>query len=240
MRNYFSSPPSSNLMVVPPPRGNGKTTSKSLQKTSTLNTFVVRSPQKPPAPQPASKPRSRARSLNANSRMIIDLDSDKDDEDFAPPSEAPSDDEASVAESAIPTDDEIDPKEEESSEPEPIFARGSSSKTAAVTKKASGAAYKHHSQPKNCTLAIKPREGDLPPISDLQLIFDDIVSRVPAVTGLFGSRGGRKLRVATMCSGTESPLLALGLFGRSFQKMGLGKLEIQHVFSCEIEPYKQA
>jgi site-specific DNA-cytosine methylase len=43
-----------------------------------------------------------------------------------------------------------------------------------------------------------------------------------------------------MCSGTESPLLALGMFSKAIKERGLGHLEIEHVFSCEIEPYKQA
>ena len=40
----------------------------------------------------------------------------------------------------------------------------------------------------------------------------------------------RLLRVATICSGSEAPMIALEL-------MGLG---VEHVFSCEIEPFKQA
>ena len=55
-----------------------------------------------------------------------------------------------------------------------------------------------------------------------------------------GESKRRKLRVATMCSGTESPLLALGMFAKAIKARGLGNLEIDHVFSCEIEPYKQA
>ncbi|KAH9447633.1 hypothetical protein Pst134EB_021643 [Puccinia striiformis f. sp. tritici] len=51
--------------------------------------------------------------------------------------------------------------------------------------------------------------------------------------------GGRPLRVATMCSGTESPLLALGLIAESVKKLDKD-FRVQHVFSCEIEPFKQA
>lgn len=43
-----------------------------------------------------------------------------------------------------------------------------------------------------------------------------------------------------MCSGTESPLLALELIQKSIiEQHGLA-LEVEHVFSCEIEPFKQA
>jgi hypothetical protein len=51
---------------------------------------------------------------------------------------------------------------------------------------------------------------------------------------------GRKLRVATMCSGTESPVLALDMISKSLFKQCGVQLEMDHVFSCEIEPFKQA
>lgn len=94
--------------------------------------------------------------------------------------------------------------------------------------------------PKPCGLHIKPREGDLPPLSRLDLIFDDIISRPDQVRALMGPDKYRRLRVATMCSGTESPLLALEMFARAIKNRGWGTLEIEHVFSCEIEPFKQA
>lgn len=99
--------------------------------------------------------------------------------------------------------------------------------------------------PLNCELKIEPRDGQkypgLAPLHSLPTIFGDIVDRiVPHVSKLLGTRRARKLRVATMCSGTESPLLALQMFSRAIKERGLGRLEIDHVFSCEIEPYKQA
>ncbi|TGZ83578.1 hypothetical protein EX30DRAFT_327192 [Ascodesmis nigricans] len=100
---------------------------------------------------------------------------------------------------------------------------------------------KHKSIPKPCGIKIEPREGDLPPMSDLETIFLDILTRIPgALQDFMGPDKYRKLRVATMCSGTESPLLALNMFSRQIKKMGWGTLDIEHVFSCEIEPYKQA
>ncbi|KAI5788500.1 hypothetical protein EDC01DRAFT_169203 [Geopyxis carbonaria] len=93
---------------------------------------------------------------------------------------------------------------------------------------------------KDCGLHIEEREGDLAPMSSLDLIFDDIISRVKAIEDFMGPKKYRKLRVATMCSGTESPLLALNMFSKAIKARGLGRLEIEHVFSCEIEPYKQA
>ena len=98
---------------------------------------------------------------------------------------------------------------------------------------------------KPCGIKVEPRPedqpGGLPPVSNLALIFDDIISRVlTSVAKLMGPNKHRKLRIATMCSGTESPLLALGMFSKAIKERGMGDLEIEHVFSCEIEPYKQA
>lgn len=87
---------------------------------------------------------------------------------------------------------------------------------------------------------LPPDQSDLPPINDIPTIFSDLVDRIPQIKGVVERVQGRKLRVATMCSGTESPLLALDLICRSIKdKHGL-HLEIEHVFSCEIEPFKQA
>lgn len=51
----------------------------------------------------------------------------------------------------------------------------------------------------------------LPPISDLSDIFDDISRRAIELgfKEYLSHMKSRKLRVVTMCSGTESPLLAL-------------------------------
>ena len=82
--------------------------------------------------------------------------------------------------------------------------------------------------------------SDLPPIFRIPAIFSDLVSRIPQIKDVAEHLKGRKMRVATMCSGTESPLLALNLIQRSIlEHFGLS-LEYEHVFSCEIEPFKQA
>jgi hypothetical protein len=85
-----------------------------------------------------------------------------------------------------------------------------------------------------------PEDSSLPPISRLPDIFLDIVSRQSEVTTLAEHIKGRTLRVATMCSGTESPLLALNLISRAMtEKYGI-TIDVEHVFSCEIVPFKQA
>ena len=57
-------------------------------------------------------------------------------------------------------------------------------------------------------------DATLPPMHDIGEIFEDITQKAGSMT-LFTKfikhLGGRKLNVATMCSGTESPLLALRL-----------------------------
>ena len=85
-----------------------------------------------------------------------------------------------------------------------------------------------------------PEDSPLPPISRLPDIFLDIVSRLSEVHTLAEHIKGRTLRVATMCSGTESPLLALNLISRAMTEKYGTTIIVEHVFSCEIVPFKQA
>lgn len=87
---------------------------------------------------------------------------------------------------------------------------------------------------------IAPDDSSDPPISDIPAIFADIVRRIPDIVDIAKHVKGRKLRVATMCSGTESPLLAFGLIQRAIREQHGIELEMEHVFSCEIVPFKQA
>jgi hypothetical protein len=82
--------------------------------------------------------------------------------------------------------------------------------------------------------------SSLPPINHIPSIFADIVARTPKIKDVAKRLHGRRLRVATMCSGTESPLLALDLICRSVREEYGDSIEVEHVFSCEIEPFKQA
>ncbi|KAL4062601.1 hypothetical protein J3A83DRAFT_4381778 [Scleroderma citrinum] len=86
----------------------------------------------------------------------------------------------------------------------------------------------------------KIESSSLPPIHDIPAMFSDLVSRVPPLRGVAERIQGRKLRIATMCSGTESPLLALEMICQSIKDHFGIPLEFEHVFSCEIEPFKQA
>ncbi|KAF5387319.1 hypothetical protein D9757_005715 [Collybiopsis confluens] len=80
----------------------------------------------------------------------------------------------------------------------------------------------------------------LPPLNDLSDIFRDLLRRTPQIKDVALRLSGRKLRVATMCSGTESPLLALEFIQQFVESLYGAKLDVEHVFSCEIEPFKQA
>jgi hypothetical protein len=100
---------------------------------------------------------------------------------------------------------------------------------------------------------------DLHIISHPQEMFDDMISNQLTRNGkdakillpLLKKLHERPLRVATMCSGTESPVLALDMLSNAIEDFlhthandeefkGLETMQIEHVFSCEIEPFKQA
>ena len=104
---------------------------------------------------------------------------------------------------------------------------------------------------------------DLPVITQPSKMFDDMISvqltdngRNPNVLlPMLQKLHARPLRVATMCSGTESPILALDMLTKSIEDFyhshkdkfsdidvndDVPLLQIEHVFSCEIEPFKQS
>lgn len=112
---------------------------------------------------------------------------------------------------------------------------------------------------------------DLPVITEPQGMFDDMIHRLArdggrpdgAVSSTFSEHllpllqtlSDRPLRLATMCSGTESPILALDMIQSALkrlfendpalkhmldEKKVASVLPMEHVFSCEIEPFKQA
>ncbi|KAG8623705.1 hypothetical protein KVT40_008681 [Elsinoe batatas] len=82
----------------------------------------------------------------------------------------------------------------------------------------------------------------LPPIASVQKAFQDMV-RVSLSQGFdktVHGLEGRALRVATMCSGTESPLLAIQLIQEALGEQLGTTFNAVHLFSAEIVPYKQA
>ncbi|EEP76120.1 predicted protein [Uncinocarpus reesii 1704] len=91
----------------------------------------------------------------------------------------------------------------------------------------------------------RPKRGldqSLPPISEIEEIFDDLVAKAEDndFDGFLQHIGCRELRVATMCSGTEAPLLALEMIADSFKRLYGKSFRMHHLFSAEIEPFKQS
>lgn len=97
----------------------------------------------------------------------------------------------------------------------------------------------------HATSAPKQGKGidfSLPPLDNIKDIITDLASK-----GLkLGLRSalrrlrGRVINVATMCSGTESPLLFLQMLNEALQALGEPSLPTMHSFSAEIDTTKQA
>ena len=119
------------------------------------------------------------------------------------------------------------------------FAKGKNSKPTLVEDEATSSSD-DDAPPATSSKHASSETPDLPPIHDIASIFSDMVARTPEMKSFAKHLQGRPLRVATMCSGTESPLLALEMIRRSIEAQYAVNLGIEHVFSCEIEPFKQA
>jgi len=77
----------------------------------------------------------------------------------------------------------------------------------------------------------------LPPLSDVHAMFEDMVGRVepPDPAGQL-----YELNIGTVCSGTDAPVFALELLIEALESKHHGQLfTFKHLFSCEIEPFKQ-
>jgi hypothetical protein len=82
--------------------------------------------------------------------------------------------------------------------------------------------------------------GDgLPPLCEPQDMFDDMIEKLSTEVDLTCLHN-KEFRVATMCSGTESPLLAADMISNALWQHHSIRVHWTHVFSCEIEPFKQA
>jgi site-specific DNA-cytosine methylase len=88
----------------------------------------------------------------------------------------------------------------------------------------------------------KGLDTGLPPLSSIDDIFKDITAKALGLglKEVLQKTKMQSLRVATMCSGTESPLLALEMVQDALKSLGEPDLQLDHLFSAEIVPYKQA
>ncbi|KAI0999268.1 hypothetical protein K3495_g8928 [Podosphaera aphanis] len=80
------------------------------------------------------------------------------------------------------------------------------------------------------------------PLTTIDEIFEHLTGQFvshPLFTQLIKHLNGRPLRIATMCSGTECPIIAIDFIRDILAKSG-HILNFDHVFSAEIEPFKQA
>ncbi|KAI5294006.1 hypothetical protein KEM52_004868 [Ascosphaera acerosa] len=92
---------------------------------------------------------------------------------------------------------------------------------------------------------VKPKPGlnrKLPPLSTIEDIFDDLAKKAMRLgfEKFLDHLQARELKVATMFSGTESPLLALDMLKTSLQRVFGRTFKLHHMFSAEIEPFKQS
>ena len=94
-------------------------------------------------------------------------------------------------------------------------------------------------------------DPDHPPMTNIESIIDRMVKRLksPDFKPVFGNVSlktlmkpfeGRAVKVVTMCSGTEAPILALGMFREALARREGKDFNFWHVASAEIEPFKQA
>ena len=125
------------------------------------------------------------------------------------------------------------------SKPTPSALRGGTSRTGKQTGRAT--AKDMLKLLNRSTGEPKGLNTQLPPLSSIDDIFQDITAKALSL----GLREAltttpMPLRVATMCSGTESPLLAIEMVQDALRSLGEPELKIEHLFSAEIVPYKQA
>ncbi|KAL8794997.1 MAG: hypothetical protein Q9195_002445 [Heterodermia aff. obscurata] len=81
-----------------------------------------------------------------------------------------------------------------------------------------------------------------PPMHDFEEIFADLASRAKqrGLLSALSHLNGRNLRIATMCSGTDCPILAARLIGQHWRTISDKPFEMEHIFSAEIHPVAQA
>ncbi|KAA8569171.1 hypothetical protein EYC84_000840 [Monilinia fructicola] len=81
---------------------------------------------------------------------------------------------------------------------------------------------------------------DLPPCDTTADFIVEFVDKLIAggFSRVTDHLNGRPLIVATACSGTEAPIMFLSILSKALRKKGLN-LKFEHVFSIEIEPWKQ-
>ncbi|KAK5129398.1 hypothetical protein LTR08_003285 [Meristemomyces frigidus] len=171
-------------------------------------------------------------------------DGDFEDGEAGSASASPADDEDVTSGNSSPIASEVTDEEATRAKPATSSTRAKAgvAKGGTAAVKATKASGKDMSNLLNRPDKTKGLALNLPPISDINDIFRDMTENAVRL-GLgkaLEHLSSRPLRIATMCSGTESPLLALQIVDDVLIGFGLGTLNVKHVFSAEIVPYKQA
>ena len=212
-------------------------------------------PAKPPAKTPAAPKKAAAAArkgagvpkaaLKKTKASAPDDDDDDDDEDGG------DDDEGDAAGER---DQDRAGKDSQDSSAAFDAAAASKSKAAADQSAKRQATWTASDTSRNLSSRSMSEEqsDELPVITEPVDMFRDMVRNAELKAQLKGSAldglslkrlamdlQGRPIRVATMCSGTESPLLALDLICKAVHEQHGTPINVEHVFSCEIEPFKQ-
>jgi hypothetical protein len=79
------------------------------------------------------------------------------------------------------------------------------------------------------------------PIVDVTEMFYHMVDKVVKGPHRAAFKKTVSIGVATVCSGTDAPIFALHLIEKAALALSVGStIQINHLYSCEIEPFKQA
>ncbi|GAA6033422.1 hypothetical protein JCM8097_006743 [Rhodosporidiobolus ruineniae] len=169
------------------------------------------------------KPKPKAKAAPKKKKVVDDDEDEEEDEDEDEDEEEDESEEEEEEEEDNDDEDEDESDEEDSRPAPPKFGKS----TAAPRKKTSNRAE-------------DALDTSLPPMTNIHSIFSDLTARFAPELAPVVEEVNRPIRVATMCSGTEAPILALGLFSRALEEQTGVKLRVKHIFSAEIEPFKQA
>lgn len=124
----------------------------------------------------------------------------------------------------------------------PVVAATGTSKPSKTGKTTGSMSKKMHNISTRLPGEPKGLDTSLPPMANVEDAFlhSCKVALEHGLKDTIEHVGSRPLRCATMCSGTESPLLALRFIQNALRKLGWQGLEMDHQFSAEIVPVKQA
>ncbi|KAK3069240.1 hypothetical protein LTR53_012572, partial [Teratosphaeriaceae sp. CCFEE 6253] len=198
------------------------------------------------AEMPLPKRRPKAKRKGATDE---DDDFDAVEHESSAEEDEGAEDDKSEEESASEAGAESDDVDPEPVRPVKGKARRATSKTAADNSAVDPSDGDKKSKANSGMLNLKSSAGklkgldlSLPPLFNTVEIFKDMTEKALNL-GLgkaTAKLAGRPLRVATMCSGTESPLLALQMVQGTLTELGLRSIRVEHAFSAEIVPFKQA